>query len=319
MDSQPNKPRRLVAIDAMNLLSRAYYGIPLAFDSANRPNNALRGWFNTWFLIQEQLEPAQIIAVFDGGRDPLRLKVLPEYKANRAKKPDEFMQQLDAAYSLCGAMGVLPYRKPGVEADDILYTLSFMVPPEEELLVFSNDKDLTQCIRRDSRLAKPTQTDGRSAIQFWDDRQVVEHFGVRPEQMALYLAMVGDSSDNIPGVPQIGPKTAAKLIAQFPDQATLVHAPEMGGNRWQALSTSLEVTQLKTIAGIQWPPRVESSEIDYELLGSFCRQRALYRVADKLALRISRGLSEPATAGLRTTRGRERPTREDEKQPSFNL
>ena len=301
----------------MNLLSRAYYGIPLAFDSANRPNNALRGWFNTWFLIQEQLEPAQIIAVFDGGRDPQRLKILPEYKANRAKKPDEFLEQLDAAYSLCGAMGILPYRKPGVEADDILYTLSLMVPPEEELVVFSNDKDLTQCIRRDSRLAKPTQKDGRSAIEFWDDTQVVEHFGVRPEQMALYLAMVGDSIDTSRCTANRS-KDRPELIAQFPDQATLVHAPEMGGNRWQALSASLEVTQLKTIPGIQWPARVERSEVDHEWLGSFCRQRALYRVADKLALRISRGLSEPATAGLRTTRGRERPTR-DEKQPSFNL
>jgi DNA polymerase-1 len=322
MQAQLQKPRRLVAIDAMNLLSRAFYGIPLAFDSANRPNNALRGWFNTWFLIQEKLAPDQIIAVFDGGRDEERLKALPQYKANRTQKPAEYMQQLDAAYWLCGAMGMLAYRKPGIEADDVLYTLSLAVPPEEELLVFSNDKDLTQCVQGRCRLVKPTQNNGRSGFEILDESRVVEHFGVRPEQMALYLAMVGDSSDNVPGVPQIGPKTAAKLIAQFPDHATLVHAPELGGNRWEALSTALKVTQLKVIAGIQWPPRVENSEVDCELLESFCRQRALYRVADKIELRMSHPSSTPAAAspapGLTSGLRRQRP-RPDEKQPSFVL
>ena len=101
-----------------------------------------------------------------------------------------------------------------------------------------------------------------------------------------------------------------------------VNAPEMGGDRWEALTTALEVTQLKVIAGIQWPPRVENSEIDCELLESFCRQRALYRAADKIALRKSHALSNPVPAapapGLTSALRRQRP-RPDEKQRSFVL
>jgi DNA polymerase-1 len=289
MHSHPNRPRRLVAIDSMNLLSRAYFGIPLAFDSENRPNNALRGWFSAWFLIREQLEPDQIIAVFDGGRDLERLKILPEYKSNRSDKPEEYTQQVGTAYGFCGAMGILPYRRPGVEADDILYTLSLAVPQDCELFIFSNDKDLTQCIKPCCRLAKSTPKDGRNSIELWDEPEVVKYFGVRPDQMALYLALVGDSSDNIPGVPQVGPKTAAKLLAQYSDQETLVHAPEMSGEgKWESLSTSLEVTRSKIVPGITWPPLVNESDVDYELLASLCRKRSLARIAEKL-LRLGDG------------------------------
>lgn len=288
MDSQPNRARRMVAIDAMNLLSRAYHGIPLAFDSENRPNNALRGWFSAWFLIREQLEPDQIIAVFDCGRDLERLKILPEYKSNRSERPEEYTQQVETAYGLCGAMGILPYRKAGVEADDILYTLSLAVPKDCELFIFSNDKDLTQCVKPGCRLVKSSPKDGRNSIEMWDEPVVVKHFGVRPDQMALYLALVGDSSDNIPGVPQVGPKTAAKLLAQYPDQETLVHAPEMSGEgKWQSLSTSLEVIRSKIVTGITWPPLVDESDIDYELLASLCRKRSLARIAEKLLVRPS--------------------------------
>jgi len=229
----------MVAIDSMNLLSRAFHGIPLAFDNENRPNNALRGWFSAWFLIREQLEPDQIIAVFDGGRDLERLAVLPEYKSNRPARPAEYTQQVETAHGLCGAMGILPYRKPGVEADDILYTLSPAIPKDSELFIFSNDKDLTQCIRPGCRLVKSGPKDGRNSLDVWDEPAVLSNFGVRPDQMALYLALVGDSIDNIPGVPQIGPKTAAKLLAQYPDQDTLLQAPEMSGEgKWQSLSTA---------------------------------------------------------------------------------
>jgi DNA polymerase-1 len=300
MDSQPNKPRRLLAIDSMNLLSRAYHGIPLAFDSENRPNNALRGWFSAWFLIREQLEPDQIIAVFDGGRDLERLKVLPEYKSNRSEKPDEYTQQVEVAYAFCGAMGILPYRREGVEADDILYTLSLAVPKDSEFFIFSNDKDLAQCIKPGCKLVKSTPKDGRNSFELWGEPEVVKQFGVRPDQMALYLALVGDPSDNIPGVAQIGPKTASKLLAQYPDQGTLVQAPEMNGEgKWQSLSTSLEVTQAKVVPGIVWPPLVEESDIDYELIEVMCRKRSLVRTAEKLALRLrdSRRASTVAAPG----------------------
>ena len=288
-------PRRIVAIDSMNLLSRAYHGIPLAFDSENRPNNAIRGWFNTWFLIRQQLEPDQVIAVFDGGRDLERLKALPEYKSNRSDRPAEYTQQVETAYGLCGAMGILPYRRAGVEADDILYTLSQGVPKDCELLVFSNDKDLTQCINQGCKLVKSALKDGRNSLELWGETEVVKHFGVRPDQMALYLALVGDSSDNIPGVAQIGPKTAAKLLAQYPDLETLVQAPEMGGEgKWQSLATSLEVTRAKLIPGVAWPPRVDESDIDFELLVSMCRKRSLVRIAERLALRLGASQREPA-------------------------
>lgn len=285
----------MVAIDSMNLLSRAYHGIPLAFDSEHRPNNALRGWFSAWFLIREQLEPDQIIAVFDGGRDLERLKVLPEYKANRSARPDEYTQQVETAYGFCGGMGILPCRRPGVEADDILYTLSLAVPENSELFIFSNDKDLTQCVKPGCRLVKSAPKDGRNSLEVLDETAVLNNFGVRPVQMALYLALVGGSSDNIPGVPQIGPKTAAKLLAQYPDQETLVHAPELcGEGKWQSLSTSLEVARAKVIPGIAWPPRVEESDIDYELLVAMCRKRSLVRTAEKLALRLNADYREPA-------------------------
>jgi DNA polymerase-1 len=298
MKTDLQKPRRVLAIDAMNLLSRAYFGIPLSFDREKRPNNALRGWFNTWFLLQEQLKPDQIIAVFDGGRDQTRLQALPEYKANRATKPAEYTTQVEDAYTLCGSMGILNYRKSGIEADDILFTLSRNIPEDHEMLVFSNDKDLTQCINPRCKLAKPTQKDRQNSIELWDEDRVATEFGVKPEQMALFLAMVGDASDNIPGVQNIGPKKAAKLIAQHRDQETLVHAPEMSGEgQWQALAAALEVTQAKIIPGIAWPPIAGDEDIDCEFLETICRKRALFRVADRFLARLdseSKGRKLPA-------------------------
>jgi 5'-3' exonuclease len=199
-------------IDASPYIFRAYYSIPNTMRSPDGMTvNAVYGY--TDFLIQllKREFPTHIAVAFDGSlTTSFRNDIYPEYKAQRELPPAELEAQMDACWQVTEAMGMAAFIDDRYEADDILGTLTVnFVRRNHQVVVVSNDKDLAQLVN--------------DRVSFWDfarDRRfdaqgVTEHFGVRPDQIVDLLALMGDSVDNIPGVPGIGKKTAVALLQKF--------------------------------------------------------------------------------------------------------
>lgn len=270
--------KRVLAIDANNLITRCFHGVPLGYDRLRRPQNAIRGWLNSWMLLTDDLKPDVVAAVFDGGRDLERSALLPQYKAHRAEKPGDLVEQIEVISLICDKMGMTLYQRDGTEADDLLFTISRRVPEQAELLILSQDKDLAQCVKTNVRLARPRN----GAIELWDSDSVEKEYGVRPEQIPIYLALVGDSSDNIPGVPHVGPKGAAELLKFHPSIEELSQNPRVYPHR-ENFYLSLEVTRCKEIPSVPWPDH--ALKTNWGFLDSFCRDRGLVRMAEALGKR----------------------------------
>ena len=199
-------------IDASPYIFRAYYSIPTAVKSPDgMATNAVYGY--TEFLIQllKRESPSHIGVAFDGSlTTSFRNEIYPDYKAKREPPPAELEAQLDACWQVTQAMGMAAFVDDRYEADDIIGTLTDkFIKNNHQVVVVSNDKDLTQLVNQH--------------VSFWDfakDRRldsenVIEHFGVRPDQIVDLLALMGDSVDNIPGVKGIGQKTAVALLRNF--------------------------------------------------------------------------------------------------------
>src|SRR5918997_2903815 len=151
--------------------------------------------------------------VWDGGMPKFRLEIFPEYKAQRSAMPEELRSQLDHLDEILAAMNVPAIRAEGFEADDALATMSRQVPEGDELYIVTGDQDAMQLVDGDVRVLRTTR--GVSETKTYGRDEVVEEYGVTPEQIPDYKALTGDSSDNIPGVRGIGPKGAANLLKQF--------------------------------------------------------------------------------------------------------
>lgn len=204
--------KTILLLDSLNLISRAFYAIPLQYSKDGTPINAVRGWFNTVWNLQDQVNATQTIACFDGGTPPWRKELIPSYKANRSPKPDELIAQIAIIEEICPLMGINPIKIQDTEADDILGTLATC---SEKLgipsVIASGDKDLVQCVNENTRLLRPPKK-LNLPWQTYDVTNAQELMGVKPEQVADFLALTGDSADCLPGVPRVGDKTAAKWL-----------------------------------------------------------------------------------------------------------
>lgn len=199
-------------VDASFFVFRAYYSIPDHMaDAEGRPVNALYGFARFMSDMLERERPEYLAAAFDESlASSFRNRVYPAYKANREPAPEALKQQFVRCRELCRHLGVAEFSSPEYEADDIIGTIATrMRPAGFRATLVTRDKDLAQLVH-----------DGD---EFWDymaeERfeygDIAARFGVRPERMADYLALTGDAVDKIPGVPGVGPKTAAALLAEF--------------------------------------------------------------------------------------------------------
>jgi DNA polymerase I len=205
---------RVYLIDGYSLLYRAFYALPQSIStSSGLPTNALYGFTSMLLKLLDSDEEVGLGVVWDGGMPKFRLEVFPEYKAQRSAMPEELRSQLDHLDEILEAMNIPAIRAEGFEADDALATMSRQVPEGVELFIVTGDQDAMQLV--DGRVKVLRTTRGVSETKEYGREEVVEEYGVTPEQIPDYKALTGDSSDNIPGVRGIGPKGAANLLQQF--------------------------------------------------------------------------------------------------------
>jgi DNA polymerase I len=201
----------VLIVDGNAVAYRAFYAVRELSTRAGQPTNALFGFIRMLRQLETHWRPDRLVVTFDGGSPAHRLEKCPAYKAQRAPMPDELRSQLGLINEFLAAAGIPRILIPGQEADDVIATLAARATAEGALVrVATSDKDLMQLVDDHVRIVPPTK-----ANEELDAAGVVAKTGVRPDQIVDWLALIGDTADNIPGVNGIGPKTATKLIAQF--------------------------------------------------------------------------------------------------------
>ena len=197
-------------VDGSGYIFRAYYGVAPLSTSDGLPTNALLGFSRMIMKLIKDKQASSIAVAFDTGKPTFRHKMYSEYKANRAECPEDLVPQMPYFRKIAKALGLVCYEKEGFEADDILATLAVnLASDDNKVVIVSGDKDLTQLVN-DNVVVWDAMRDIN-----YDHQGVVDKFGVRPDQVRDYLSLVGDASDNVPGVKGVGPKTAQRLIQEF--------------------------------------------------------------------------------------------------------
>ena len=224
-------------VDGFNLAYRCFFAIPELTRADGFPTNALHGWVKSLWKLADQEKPAGTLVFFDLGGAQDRLALHPEYKAQREEMPEALERQLPYVRSLTRAMGCVGIEQEGVESDDLLAAEAVaLARAGHEVLIVSSDKDFAQIVNERIKILLPPPTaNPKLGWQVRDAAGVREKFGVPPEQIADYLALVGDTSDNIPGINGVGPKTAAKWLAEFGSlEGVIAHAAELNPERFRA-------------------------------------------------------------------------------------
>ncbi len=213
---------RLVLVDGSGYIFRAYHALPPMYRADNTPVNAVFGFTKMLMKLVTDLHPQSIAVIFDAGRKTFRNEIYSEYKANRGDPPEELIPQFDLVRQATEALNLPMFEMAGFEADDVIATFAKEAFIKgQDCLIVSSDKDLMQLVNKHVKLLDPMKN---TVI---GDEEVKEKFGVLPKRVVDVQALAGDSSDNIPGVPGIGVKTAAELINEFGDLEALLTKAEM--------------------------------------------------------------------------------------------
>lgn len=226
----------LVLVDGSSYLYRAFHALPPLNNSKGQPTGAIKGVLSMLRKLVAEHSPKYMAVVFDAKGKTFRDEIYPLYKANRPPMPDDLRSQIDLLKGAIRNMGFPLIEVPGVEADDVLGTLALQAAQSGiATLISTGDKDLAQLVNGHVTLVN-TMTD-----TLMDEAGVVEKFGVQPDNIIDYLALIGDTSDNIPGVPKVGPKTAVKWLNLYGDLDGVVsHADDIKGKVGENLRASLE-------------------------------------------------------------------------------
>lgn len=223
-------------VDGYNLAFRAFYGMPELTRADGFPTGALHGWVKTMWRLQDQEKPHAMVVFFDLGGSQDRLALHPAYKAQRKETPEPLERQIPVIKELTRAMGLVGVELDGVESDDLLAAQARLLAKDgHEVLIVSADKDFAQCVDGRIKLLLPPPTaNPKLGWRVLDPAGVVEKFGVPPAQIAEYLALIGDTSDNIPGINGVGPKTAVKWFQEFGSiEGIIAHAAELKPERFR--------------------------------------------------------------------------------------
>lgn len=228
-------------VDGFNLVYRCFHAIPELTRADGFPTNALHGWVKSLWMLADETKPDACVVFFDLGGPQDRLALHPEYKAQREEMPESLVRQLPYVKSLTKAMGCVGVEQEGVESDDLLAAQAVALARDgHEVLIVSSDKDFAQIVDdRIKLMLPPPSANPKIGWRMRDAAGVREKFGVPPSQIADYLALVGDTSDNIPGLAGVGPKTAAKWLTEFGTlENVIANVAQLKPERFQAAITA---------------------------------------------------------------------------------
>ena len=221
--------KTLLLVDASSYLYRAFHALPDLRNKGGEPTAAIYGVLNMLRRLHKDTHADYSACVFDAKGKTFRDDLYPDYKATRAPMPDDLGVQIEPLHQAIVAMGWPLLMIDGVEADDVIATLACAAERQGmEVVISTGDKDLTQLVCRGIRIENANPRTGE--LEILDEAGVEKKFGVKPERITDYLALIGDSVDNIPGVDKVGPKTAAKWLSQYGTLDNVIaHADEIGG------------------------------------------------------------------------------------------
>lgn len=253
-----NAAKTLYLVDGSSYLYRAFHALPALSNSAGEPTGALYGVANMLRRMLREYDPEYMAVIFDAKGKTFRHEMYPQYKANRPPMPADLSRQVPPILELVEALGLPMLQVSGVEADDVIGTLATRAKEQGmRCIISTGDKDIAQLVNDQvSMINTMTETS-------MDRQGVIDKFGVPPERIIDYLALIGDKSDNVPGVDKVGPKTAVKWLAEYSDlDGVMAHADHIGGkvgeylrDGLQQLPQSRDLVTIRTDVDLDVEPR----------------------------------------------------------------
>ena len=230
----------VILVDGSSYVYRAYHALPPLSTSTGQPTGAVRGVTTMVMRILEDHPDSPVGMIFDAKGSTFRHDMYDQYKANRPPMPDDLRPQIQPIYDICEALGLKIFVVDNVEADDVIGTLATQAEAEGiKTVVSTGDKDLAQLVTKNIRLVNTMSN------EVLDEAGVMKKFGVKPNQIIDYLALVGDTSDNIPGVQKVGPKTAVNWLTKYETVENIIaNAEEISGKVGEYLREGIEQLKL---------------------------------------------------------------------------
>ena len=289
---QEENADNFIIIDGSSYLYRAFYALPNLKTSSGLNSGAIHGFANMLNRILNEYSPKYLVMVFDAKGKNFRHDIYDEYKANRNSMPAELSEQTGAIINLVEALGVMVIQQKGVEADDVIASIARQIKIENsKTIISSGDKDLAQLVDENTILMNNFDS------KVLDVEGVKEKFGVRPSQIFDYLCLVGDTSDNIPGVPKVGPKTAVTLLEQYNDLDNIIkNSSQLKGKLKENIESSLETIELaKKLVALKDnlklsldPDQLKRGSADKTKLETIIKKYELKTLSEKLNIKAKK-------------------------------
>ncbi|MGI6625107.1 MAG: DNA polymerase I [Limnochordia bacterium] len=288
--------KRLFLLDGNSLINRAFYALPPLTNQEGQPTNAIYGLTNMLFRLKEDYAPDQILVTFDVSGPTFRHMQYEEYKANRKGMPDELRAQIPVMKDLLDKLGIGRLELMGYEADDLLGTVSRQGEAEDyQVYIVTGDRDTFQLISPQTKVLFTKR--GITETELVDEAALRQNYGVTPEQVVDLKGLMGDSSDNIPGVPSVGQKTALKLLQSYGSiEGVYAHIEEIKGKLRDRLVEyerqaflSRELATIRCDAPVQ-VNLAEVGEMDHEAVRDAFERLGFRTLLDRLGVRPPTGL-----------------------------
>jgi DNA polymerase-1 len=230
----------IILVDGSSYLYRAYHALPPLTNSNNQPTGAIKGVISMIKRILIDHPDSPLAVVFDAKGKTFRHDMYSEYKANRPPMPEDLVLQIEPIHRIISLMGIKLIMISGVEADDVIGTLAEQARQKKlDTVISTGDKDMTQLVCENVSVVNTMSG------ELLDEAGVKKKFGVDPDHITDYLALIGDKSDNVPGVDKVGPKTAVKWLEEYTDiEGVIKNAESIGGKVGENLRSSLDTLEL---------------------------------------------------------------------------